>query len=110
MKPLLMVERDIAVINAKMWAILKNTLGSGVEFEREAIDEFNVELYPLFVYFYRVDGNGVVDWQTFEIVKAKRTLFFTQFKKLLPDRKNLKERVDNHALFYKNFSSPNNFT
>lgn len=42
LKPLLMVERDIAVINAKMWAILKNTLGSGVEFEREAIDEFNV--------------------------------------------------------------------
>lgn len=77
-------------MNGKMWAILKNTLGSGVEFEREAIDEVNVELYPLFVYFFRLDSTGQVDYQSLEIFKAKRTLFFTQFKKLLPDRKNPK--------------------
>lgn len=59
------------------------------------------------MYFYRVDGSGVVDWQSLEVVKAKRTLFFTQFKKLLPEKKSTKEKVDNPSLFYKNFSSPN---
>jgi|LakMenEpi03Aug12_release.lakeMendotaPanAssembly.Ray.scaffolds.fasta_scaffold5253611_1 hypothetical protein len=60
LKPFLNVERDIAVINEKMWSILKNTLGSSVDFEREAIDEYNLELYPVFVYYFRVENNGTI--------------------------------------------------